>query len=801
MTRGEYPRLVEMVRDRIARDGSLPAAAAELIIDAFDAGALSDESVATSMGGLFLSGIAVSGFRGIGAEVTLPLQPGPGLTLVVGRNGAGKSSFAEAAELALTGTSKRWDGRSTRAWRDGWRNVHNGDPCRIRLELTADGEADGFSVNREWSRSDSLDQGTWTQQRGPGQAVPFHSAYWRPRLQLYRPFLSYSELGSLIDGRPSELYDAIHRLLGLDDLAAARKAVSERRLELDKAAKNVATVKDVLLTQLTVLDDDRAQIASAILESRHPDLSKLAEVAAGKRADVSGLADLRAIASISVPEFVDVDNISRRIRDAADAVIRAATEEADASSRAVGLLRAAVEHYRTSGECACPVCGSGRLDEEWSVATTERITRCEEQSALLREANARLAAAERDARDAIEPPPPALHTVVPGVDSSEALNCWNDWVAVLDAEGHAELADRLVTSHRALSAAVGALREVAVAELDRRDEQWTPLARQLATWHDHAQLVRADASERDALKKAEAWLKATQAELQNERVKPFAVKSQQVWQQLGHHSNIRLGELTLSGTTTTRHVAMNVMVDDAETPSALAVMSQGELHALGLSLFLPRATVDDSPFRFVVIDDPVQAMDPVRVDGLAKVLAETAEHRQVVVFSHDERLPEAVRRLRIAATVWEVTRAQQSVIEVLPGHNPIERHLDDARALANSSRVPADLRKELIATSCRSALEAASHSKVRVSMLHEGVPHADVERLLAAALTTQQKVALAVFGEPGHEGDLLRELNHRPGRWAADTLQACKQGAHRGIDGDLHRFIDGVRRLSRWLTS
>jgi len=33
--------------------------------------------------------------------------------------------------------------------------------------------------------------------------------------------------------------------------------------------------------------------------------------------------------------------------------------------------------------------------------------------------------------------------------------------------------------------------------------------------------------------------------------------------------------------------------------AALSVMSQGELHALGLALFLPRATSPDSPFRFI----------------------------------------------------------------------------------------------------------------------------------------------------------------------------------------------------------
>lgn len=49
--------------------------------------------------GVYLGDLTVEGFRGIGERRTLPLTPGPGLTLIVGRNGSGMSSFAEAAEM------------------------------------------------------------------------------------------------------------------------------------------------------------------------------------------------------------------------------------------------------------------------------------------------------------------------------------------------------------------------------------------------------------------------------------------------------------------------------------------------------------------------------------------------------------------------------------------------------------------------------------------------------------------------------------------------------------------------------
>ncbi|MBM0237998.1 AAA family ATPase, partial [Micromonospora sp. ATA32] len=145
--------LIELIFDRLAADG-VPDDTAEVVLAALGG----DDDLAAALAGtptsldlrspaadepdkrIWLTSVTVAGFRGVGPERTVEIGPGPGITLVVGRNGSGKSSFAEAVELALTGDSARWADRNS-VWRTGWRNLHTPDPCRIAVELRVDGVA------------------------------------------------------------------------------------------------------------------------------------------------------------------------------------------------------------------------------------------------------------------------------------------------------------------------------------------------------------------------------------------------------------------------------------------------------------------------------------------------------------------------------------------------------------------------------------------------------------------------------------------------------------------------------------
>ena len=192
-------------------------------------------------------------------------------------------------------------------------------------------------------------------------------------------------------------------------------------------------------------------------------------------------------------------------------------------------------------------------------------------------------------------------------------------------------------------------------------------------------------------------------------------------------------------------------------------------------------------------------MDPAKVDGLARVLAEVATDRQVVVFTHDDRLADAVRRLEIPATVWEVQRGERSVVELRHSDDPVSRYLDDARAMARTDNLPPDLRGELVAGCCRGAVEAAAHAKFRRVRLGRGERHADVEKLLIAARTTHDKVTLAVLDDPARGAELLRTVRSEYGGRGADALQRCREGAHHGLAGDLRPFVKDVERLTDWI--
>ena len=67
-----------------------------------------------------------------------------------------------------------------------------------------------------------------------GVLVPLDTMAWDRPLELYRPFLSYNELGAMFDEGPSAFHDRLSKMLGLEDLVDGQKSLARERLARTK---------------------------------------------------------------------------------------------------------------------------------------------------------------------------------------------------------------------------------------------------------------------------------------------------------------------------------------------------------------------------------------------------------------------------------------------------------------------------------------------------------------------------------------------------------------------------------------
>ena len=752
------------------------------------------QSVVAAPAAVYLAAIEVEGFRGIGPPTTLHIDPGPGLTLVVGRNGSGKSSFSEALEMVLLGTNQRWEQR-VKVWRDGWQNLHHRH-SRVSAQFTVDGRRQPLDVGRVWKEGDGVDGSTLIVDGKP--ASP-DSLGWAQQLAGYPPLLSHNELEHALDREQSKLYDALAGILGLGDLAAAQQVLQRARLSREHDAKEARDALPALRALLDRTSDERAAVVRAALSSKTWDLDVVASTVGGdaQSDERSVLRKLRDLAGLPVLDRERLNAVTTELREVHAAAERLRGTDAGRAHEVASLLQQALDvHAHAEGE-RCPVCGTeGVLTYQWRVQARDEVLRLRADAEAVRKARDMLGDAIRQARQLVTAP---LKTLRDGagasVDVAPVIALWERWADVAADDDAIALAGHLETHGTPLIAAVADLRRAASAELERLERAWRPAAEAIALWLPMGR--RALEAEREAgcLKEAERWLKDAHDELRDERFRPIAGAVQENWTALRQDSNVSLGDLRLLGASNQRRLALDVKVD-GEDGSALGVMSQGELNCLALSLFLPRASMPESPFRFVVIDDPVQAMDPAKVAGLATVLARAAKDRQVIVLTHDTRLADAMSALDINATVIEVVRREQSIVELRRIQDPVQRYIEDAFAVAMSRDVPAEALR-VIPGFCRLALEAAASLAATRRLLHQGRTYADVQHVLAQPTTLNMWLALALLNDPERSGDVTGFLQKQY-PWAVEAVRECNRGTHSGkLFGDVKEFIRSIEQLTK----
>jgi hypothetical protein len=399
----------------------------------------------------------------------------------------------------------------------------------------------------------------------------------------------------------------------------------------------------------------------------------------------------------------------------------------------------------------------------------------------------------------LAPVPAALvDGAIDGIDPSAAANAWTGLIGLDDPHAPDDDRDRalavgLTDAASRVADEVNRLAEAATQALAAQDTDWELLAEQTGETIRLMEAAQGASLRAAAISEARRWLRDLTKKLRHERVARFADEATAIWEGLRRDSNVALEGITLTGANTRREVKLDLTVDG--TPGPQAILSQGELVALGLALFLPRSTADDSPFRFVLIDDPVQSMDPSKVVGLARVLHRLAATRQIVVFTHDDRLLQALRRLALPATAHMIDRKEQSVVTVLPVSGRVDQYLRDADALAKDTVLPADLLAVAVSGYCRDAVDETATEIARRRILATGKSVADTEAALRSAHTTRALLALALLGDVRKtSGELDKALNDL-GPTTRDVLAACVEGVHEPDPARVKALLNDIRSL------
>ena len=238
-------------------------------------------------------------------------MPGPGLTLVVGRNGSGKSSFAEALEVLLTGDLRRWE-KLPAVWHKGWRSMHQPGSARDHRGVPRGGRRTGRCAADMAGRRGFAGLLGVRAVAGEKRAG-LERLGWARALADYRPFLSHSELEAFF-GSPSGLYELLASVLGLEDLTLAATRLAQARKTRESALVEVRKRLPGLLARLESSGDERAAACRSALAGRTWDLAAARSAVTGARvaADGGELDRLRRLAQLTAPAEGDVREAAAR---------------------------------------------------------------------------------------------------------------------------------------------------------------------------------------------------------------------------------------------------------------------------------------------------------------------------------------------------------------------------------------------------------------------------------------------------------------------------------------------------------
>lgn len=183
--------------------------------------------------------VTVEGYQGIGAPLTIDLDPTPGVTVLIGHNGSGKSSIADAIETALHGEPRT----PTSTGRGGkaplWEREHCGrDATEAYVEVTLLADEETLTLGVRIA-SDGSVAGRTARHTADGTTtdVDLATTSWRSALAGHRPVFGYAAVE-----RQVQLAHNLQEFL--EPLLAFGGCFEELKAGVDTAGRAAAQARD-----------------------------------------------------------------------------------------------------------------------------------------------------------------------------------------------------------------------------------------------------------------------------------------------------------------------------------------------------------------------------------------------------------------------------------------------------------------------------------------------------------------------------------------------------------------------------
>lgn len=624
-----------------------------------------------------LVALELEAFRGFSAPRRVDLDAD--VVLMRGDNGSGKTSVADGLLWLLTGAIPRLTDRTKGARKSEDPIVNRyrpGQQARVRLTLAVPGgrrlefeRSGGFtrSTLSAFEDQKSLDNAELLLAQSLGGLSTDQFAH---AVRSWGILQQHSIIGVLDSG--ADLHARLAEVVGLERVTRFAAGARELATRLKSDRKRAEAV-------LRSLQERRKEVQTRLTEAqaaaaqRADSRDRLPALMASWAAELPG--EIEFAQTVTSPEELvalgrEADLVAQIARQVADSVAAihdarsGAVEAVDEVDKQLAALRAKAEHAvqraPTQVQLAnaalgllgehCPVCGQAIDEESVRHHLTELLQSAEAEAAAAADAQRAVADAQsrlqraRSAQAQVDAAEQQQHRALQALEEQLGRASWlRVGPAWQTPDKSAALVHELRQVEDRLRVVHSEARNDTDPELARMSAEIEAFTAQVADAQRDLEQITERANRAATLERAARRAAERIVERALQRIGPsFA----EVFDRLSPHPTF-----TELRATQDIYYGKNQVVPQVHDPqrdvsaNPLLVFSEGQINVVALSYFLGLAlNAGDGALPFMLLDDPLQAMDDVSVLGFADLCRRLREQRQLIVTTHDRRFASLLTR-------------------------------------------------------------------------------------------------------------------------------------------------------------